>query len=127
MKTKINYKEKYRCAPWHTKRNLEHLYNEYGYSMREIGRIYGVSKQTILRWMKNFNIDRRGFGATYSKYNHRKYRNRHYLRQQYITLNLSTVVIGENLKCSKSIISYWLIKFNIPIRPKGRHKKRRIQ
>ena len=119
---KINYKEHYRCAPWHDRKHLEYYYNECGYSMAEIGKFYSVSKQTILRWMKKFNIDRRGFGATWSKYNHKKYRNRFYLHQQYVTLGLSTITIARNLGCCKSIIPRWLIKFNIPRRRKGRHK-----
>ncbi len=123
---KINYKERYRCAPWRSKRNLERLYNESGYSMAEIGKRYGTSKQTILTWMKKFDIDRRGFGATYSKYNHKKWRNRHYLKQQYVTLGLSTITIARNLGCSKSIIARWLIKFNITRRPIGRHKGKKI-
>ena len=90
--------------------------------MAEIGRWYSTSKQTILRWMKKFNIDRRGFGATWSRYNHKLYRNRFYLYQQYVTLDLSTITIAQNLGCSKSIIARWLVKFNIPRKSIGRRK-----
>lgn len=117
-----NFKELYICAPWHKKENLEYFYCVRGYSLADIGKIYKVSKQIIWKWMKKFDIDRRGCGGTASKYNKRKYRNRFYLKQQYITLGLSISKIAENLGFHKSIIGRWLVKFNIPRRPKGRHK-----
>lgn len=119
----MDYREFYRCAPWHRKGNLEYFYLECGYSLADIGKIYKVSKQIIWKWMKKFNIDRRGCGGTASKYNKRKYRNRFYLYQQYITLGLSTPEIARNEGICKSIIARWLVKFNIPRRPRGRHKK----
>ena len=109
--------------PWRIKRNLEYLYIECGYSMREIGLIYKVTKSTILYWLKKFNIDRRGFGATYSKFNNRMYRNRFYLKQQYITLKLSTLQIAIKEKVHKSMIARWLIKFNISRRPAYRYNR----
>ena len=103
---------------------MEYLYNECGYSLADIGKVYKVSKQVVWKWMKRFNIDRRGCGGTASEYNKRKYRNRFYLRQQYTTLGLSISRIAKDLGFHKSIIGRWLIKFNIPRRPTGRHKER---
>lgn len=123
----MNYKELYILAPWHKKANLEYLYNECGYSTREIAKIYKVDHRTIYSWMVKFDIDRRGFGATYSKFNNRMYRNRFYLKQQYITLGLTCLQIAKKEEVHKSMIARWLIKFNIPRRPANRHKKEVIR
>jgi len=109
--------------PWRIKRNLEYLHDECGFSMREIGKIYKISHSTIRYWMIKFNIDRRGFGATYSKFNHRMYRNRFYLKQQYITLKLSTLQIAIKENIHKSMVARWLIKFNIPRRSAYRYNQ----
>jgi len=109
-------------TPWHIRRNLEYLHNERGYSMHEIGRFYGVSHSTIRYWIIKFNIDRRGFGATYSKFNNRMYRNRFYLRQQYITLGLSTLQIAKKENTHKTVIAHWLAIFNISRRPAHAYK-----
>lgn len=114
-------------APWRKRSNLEYLYIECGYSTREIGRIYKIAHTTILDWLEKFNIERRGFGATSSKFNKRMYRNRFYLRQQYITLGLSILQIAKKEKVHKTVIARWLIKFNIPRRPAHRHKKLQIK
>jgi len=115
----MNDYERYILAPWHKKRNLEELYNEKGYSSREIAQMYRVDHMTILKWMKRFRINRRGSGGTSSKWNNRMYRNRHYLKQQYVTLKLSTIKIAKKEDVYPSVIRHWLIKFNIPRR---RHK-----
>lgn len=46
----------------------------------------------------------------------KNYRNKDWLENQYITQKKSTVKIGEEVGCSNTTISYWLKKFNIPIR-----------
>lgn len=118
------HKDHFILAPWHKRRNLEYLYIECMCSLAEIGRIYNVSKSTIRDWMIRFDIDRRGFGARGAGINKKMYRNRFYLRQQYLTLGLSTVQIARNLGVNKTIIVRWLKKFNIPRRPANKHKKK---
>ena len=118
----MSYREYYICAPWHKKSNLEFLYNEQGLSLVDIAKLYKVCQRTIQNWMKRFNIDRRGFGGTASRFNGKMYKNRHYLKQQYIAVGLSTLEIAVKQGVHKSIIAKWLVKYNIPRRPAHRHK-----
>lgn len=119
----MNYsRERYLLAPWHKRDNLEYFYNEEGLSIVDIAKLYKVCQKTIYNWMKRFNIDRRGYGGTASRFNKKMYKNRHYLKQQYIAVGLSTLQIARKLSVHKSIIAKWLIIFNIPRRPAHRHK-----
>ncbi len=118
----MNYREHYISAPWHKKDNLEYLYCEQGLSLADIANFYKVTKRTIHNWMIKFNVERRGSGGTASRFNKKMYRNRYYLKQQYITLGLSTLQIAEKEKVCKQVIAKWLIIFHIPRRPIGRHK-----
>lgn len=49
--------------PWHDRLELYRLYIEENKSIRQIARLYGVSRPTISRWMNKHGIARRDLGS----------------------------------------------------------------
>jgi len=87
-------------------RNKEWLYNKYRkeeLSTSQIGWLCEVSRETIRKWLKKFNI-------------HKLYQNKEWLLEKYIDKKMPSTKIGKLCNVSFQPILSHLRKFNIPIR-----------
>lgn len=106
-------------------KNKEWLENEYKTkTIREIANICNTNHQTILRWMKKFNISRRtgkesrlGKQVINPNVDYTKpYRNKEWLINEYKTKSVNQIA-KENGITKQSLLK-WFKKFNIPRRNK---------
>lgn len=108
-----------------TKEELECLYLSEDLSMLEIAKQHNCHRDTVLYWLKKFNIPRK-FKYTQKRIDAK----RDWLYQQYIENQLSTRDIAKLASVSHKVVNYWLKRCNIPIRSrkdslKGLWKRKR--
>lgn len=98
---------------YHNRDWLEVKYAQDFLTQKEIGALCSVGPDTIRRWMQKLGIPIRKGGAPLGK---KKYHNREWLETKYIKEQLSTIKIAKLCNAGRSVISYFLEKFEIPRR-----------
>jgi transposase len=92
-----------RNTPWRDEEALRELYREQGLSQDEIAEEYGVSKKTILRWLKRHGI----------RY---PWRDKDRMVEKYVEQQMNAREIAEEWGCTRSNILEWLHKHGIEVR-----------
>lgn len=87
---------------------LRHLYHEKGLSSIQIADRLGVSKQTVLGWMKRHDIPRRS-----KEENNQPPIEADKLRELYWDDGLTMYEIGDRIGRSQPAVSRWMDKFDI--------------
>lgn len=82
-------------------------------TLEEMSNVCGVRYQTILRWMKKHEIERRSTGCQQAK---GEYKDREWLEEQYVGQERSVSDIGKQFGVNDTTILYWLDKFDIETR-----------
>lgn len=89
---------------------LRELYHEEEMTTKEIAKELRCCRQTIEKWMKRFDIERRD-GLSKTDY---RYRDETVLRELRIERRMSQEQIAEELECSRDTIRRWMKKYDIP-------------
>jgi len=105
-----NTDAKYKNREW-----LEKRYIEEKLSTTEIGEICGVTRAIPRRWLIKYNISRR-FCYESKRINKKEFENKDWLYQKYIIERLTMDKIAKLLGVSRTLISKYLKKYNIPSR-----------
>lgn len=100
---------------------LEKKYLQEKLTTEKIGKLCGVSRKIVSKWLDKFLIPRRSVNEFHHKgilknYNfHVKYKNKKWLEEKYKKEKLSVSNISKLCKVSNTIIYYWLRTFEISI------------
>lgn len=100
---------------WKTEEWLTSKYWTLGRSAQEIGDEVGVSHNTVLRWMKKFEIPLRGPSHSTPE----QVKNREWLTAQYWTLGKSAKQIAQEEGIDAKTVAVWLKKLCIRRRTKS--------
>lgn len=108
--------------PYQDEQWLREQYLEKAFTKEAIGRLCGVSKTTIHRWMQIFHIPARSSGWHFSRSRvGREYQDKQWLQEQYLDNGLSQRRIAELCNCPVSVIGKWMEKHGIPARERARY------
>lgn len=130
---RLNSSKKYQNAKWKNKEILEKEYIKDKNSGSIIAKKHGISKHTLYRYLRKYDIPIRSNGEAAILLHHSgfiicngKYSNKDWLYGKYITEKLSTIKIGKICGVSSATIKRWLKKHNIKARSisealKGKH------
>lgn len=120
---RLNSSKKYQNAKWKNKEILEKEYIKDKNSGSIVAKKYGISRYTLYRHLRKYDIPIRSNGEAAILLHHSgfticngKYSNKDWLYGKYITEKLSTIKIGKICGVSSSTIKRWLKKHNIKIR-----------
>jgi len=108
--------------------NKKWLYNKYWIEelpTHQIGKLCGVHRETIRKWLKKFNIHIRSYSEAHllrhkKDQRNKKYRNKEWLEKKYLVERLDPNEIAKLCEVYPDTIRKWLRKFNIPRRSPGR-------
>lgn len=76
-------------------------------SSRQIAKIYGVDHDTVLKWLKAYNIPRRHYRERKTNFSKAD------LTNLYCDLKLTQKEIGKRYGVSQSIVGRWMVKWGI--------------
>ena len=96
--------------PWKDSDHLRELYHSRQMSQREMAEAMGCRRQTVLKWMKRYEIPRRSFGAHQTP---TELRDEEWVRRQHHELDKSVSEIADEIGCSKSAVSNALSRHGI--------------
>lgn len=120
---RLNSSKKYQNAKWKNKEILEKEYIKDKNSGSIVAKKYGISRYTLYRHLRKYDIPVRSNGEAAILLHHSgfticngKYSNKDWLYGKYITEKLSTIKIGKICGVSSSTIKRWLKKHKIKIR-----------
>jgi transposase-like protein len=105
-------------APW---RNEELLYQKYvveELSSNELGELWDCDGQTVLNWLKRYDIDRRDNAPNPDA----PYRDKELMERLYVDEEMSMSDIAQKLGYSKGCIRRWVNRHGIETRKSNREK-----
>lgn len=99
---------------------IKDLYVNQKKSSTEIGELLGVSHGTVLRHLKNMNIQRRSLSESQFIYNKKEipeeFSDRETMYDLYINKHMTKEQLGKRFNCAPHVIDRILKEYNIPIR-----------
>lgn len=105
-------------SPWC---NADWLHTQYvvlGKSSREIAEEVGTGKSTILRWLDNHDIEKRGVGDSKGANLDKEYTDERWMKREYVKNCRSTHDIADELDVTNQTIYRWLLIHDIDPRSK---------
>lgn len=121
------------------KSELNHLYSIKRLSIETLGVYFKCGASTVRQNLIRYEIAIRTPGESnlgrvcseqtkikISASNNKRNLTREYLIDQYVNKCMSVTAIGRECRCSHKIITYWLKRYEIPIRPKKHKPKTKL-